>query len=72
MNGVGASRGATASIELLPADEAGNWPMNVLVRGLDPSRDRSDFYELWLTRDGRALRLLRPLRRRRRTDDRWC
>jgi hypothetical protein len=52
MNGVGESRGATASIELLPEDEAGNWPMNVLVRGLAPSRDRTDFYELWLTKDG--------------------
>ena len=26
--------------------------MNVLVRGLEPSRDRDDFYELWLTRNG--------------------
>ena len=39
-----------AQIELLAEDEAGNWPMNVVVRGLAPSRDRSDFYELWLTR----------------------
>ena len=55
MNGVGESRGATASIELLPADEAGNWPMNVLVRGLEPSRDRTDFYELWVTKDGEPV-----------------
>ena len=53
MSGVGEGSGATASIELLPADEAGNWPMNVLVRGLEPSRDRTDFYELWLTTDGK-------------------
>jgi hypothetical protein len=53
MSGVGEASGATASIELLPADEAGNWPMNVLVRGLEPSRDRTDFYELWLTKDGK-------------------
>ena len=52
MAGVGEARGASASIELLPEDEAGNWPMNVVVRGLEPSRDRSDWYELWLTRDG--------------------
>jgi hypothetical protein len=53
MAGVGEAPGASASIELLPDDEAGNWPMNVVVRGLEPSRDRSDWYELWLTRDGK-------------------
>lgn len=47
------ARGATGSIELLPQDASGNWPMLVLVRGLEPSRDRSDFYELWLTKDGK-------------------
>jgi hypothetical protein len=55
MSGVGEARGASASIELLPEDEAGNWPMNVVIRGLEPSRDRSDWYELWLTRDGRLV-----------------
>lgn len=53
MTGVNDGRGASASIELLPQDDSGNWPMNVLVRGLEPSRDRQDFYELWLTRDGK-------------------
>ena len=47
--------GATGSIELLPQDASGNWPMNVLVRGLEPSRDRSDYYELWLTKDGKPV-----------------
>jgi len=47
--------GASGSIELLPQDAAGNWPMNVHVRGLEPSRDRSDYYELWLTKDGRLV-----------------
>jgi len=55
MAGAGAERDATASIEVLPQDEAGNWPMRVLVRGLEPSRDRSDFYELWLTANGRRI-----------------
>lgn len=55
MDGVGAERDATATIEVLEQDEAGNWPMRVLVRGLEPSRDRSDFYELWLTADGKAI-----------------
>jgi Anti-sigma-K factor rskA len=47
--------GATGSIELLPQDASGNWPMLVLVRGLEPSRDRTDFYELWLTKDGKPV-----------------
>ncbi|MGH3073188.1 MAG: hypothetical protein ACRDNB_13105 [Gaiellaceae bacterium] len=55
MSGAGGERDATASIEVLPQDDAGNWPMNVLVRGLEPSRDRSDFYELWLTQDGKPV-----------------
>ena len=53
MNGSAGMRGATGSIELLPQDASGNWPMIVLVRGLEPSRDRADFYELWLTKDGK-------------------
>ena len=44
---------ARATIELLPQDASGNWPLRVLVRGLEPSADREDFYELWLTRDGK-------------------
>ena len=55
MSGAGAEEDATASIELLPEDEAGNWPMRVLVRGLEPSSDRDDFYELWLTDDGKPV-----------------
>jgi hypothetical protein len=53
MAGVGDGRGASASIELLPQDESGNWPLNVLLRGLDPSKDRTDYYELWLTKGGK-------------------
>ena len=53
MTGVGVERDATASIRVLSEDDAENWPMDVLVRGLEPSRNRSDFYELWLTRDGK-------------------
>ena len=52
MAGVNDGRDASASIELLPQDESGNWPLNVRLRGLEPSRDRQDFYELWLTKDG--------------------
>ena len=53
MTGVGPGRAATGSIELLPEDESGNWPMRVLVRGLEPSAGRHDYYELWLTKNGK-------------------
>ena len=52
MTGVGDASEARGSIELLAQDEAGNWPMLVRVRGLEPSADRRDYYELWLTKDG--------------------
>jgi hypothetical protein len=53
MKGVGPVRDATGSIELLPDDESGNWPMRVVVRGLPPSANRDDYYELWLTKGGK-------------------
>ena len=53
MTGVGPTRAATGSIELLPEDESGNWPMRVLLRGLKPSAGRQDYYELWLTKNGK-------------------
>lgn len=52
MAGVGEGRGGFASIEIREQDEAGNWPMVVRLRGLDESRSRDDYYELWLTKDG--------------------
>lgn len=52
MAGTPDASGATAAIELLEEDAAGNWPMRVRLRGLEPSEGREDFYELWLTRDG--------------------
>lgn len=45
--------GAAGTLDLYEQDEAGNWPMKLVLRGLPPSRDRSDSYELWLTKDGR-------------------
>ena len=53
MAGVNDDRGASASIELLPQDESGNWPLNFRLRGLEPSKNRTDYYELWLTKDGK-------------------
>jgi hypothetical protein len=55
MHGAGAAPDASAEIELLDEDAAGNWPMKVIVRGLDQSRSRSDWYDLWLTRDHRLV-----------------
>lgn len=52
MTGVGEAGDAQGSIEILAQDDAGNWPMLVRVRGLEPSSDRRDYYELWLTKDG--------------------
>lgn len=47
MAGTQLAADARASLEVLEIDEAGNWPMELTVRGLPPGR-----YELWLTRDG--------------------
>jgi hypothetical protein len=44
--------GATASIALLPADEAGNWPMRLEVSGL-PALPAGKTYTLWLRHDGK-------------------
>lgn len=55
MTGVGEERDASATIELLAADAAGNWPMRVRVRGLEPNGPGFDYYELWLTKDGELL-----------------
>jgi hypothetical protein len=51
MVGTPAAAGATASIELFDADEAGNWPMEVRVAGLPPAASGRT-YELWLTSGG--------------------
>jgi len=57
MAGVNDGRGASASIEVLPqdAEDNGNWPMLVHVRGLEVSKDRTDYYELWLTKNGKLV-----------------
>ena len=53
MQGTAAAQGASATLLLGEIDEAGNWPMEMTVRGLRtlPPGER---YELLLTKDGEA------------------
>jgi Anti-sigma-K factor rskA len=44
-----AGAGARASLALFPQDDAGNWPMELTVRGL-PTLPEGATYELWLTK----------------------
>jgi len=48
MRGAG---GATASLAVFARDDAGNWPMELTVSGLEPL-PAGETYELWLTRGG--------------------
>jgi len=48
MHGTGAARAASATLDVYPIDEAGNWPMHMTLSGLPEGR-----YELVLTRAGR-------------------
>jgi len=56
MSGTAQAEGARADIELYDIDEAGNWPMELRVRGLQPPASGRP-YELWLTKDGRLAEL---------------
>ena len=53
MQGTGAARGASATLLVGHIDSAGNWPMEMTVRGL-AELPRGQRYELLLTKDGRA------------------
>ena len=55
MSGVGEGQGASATIDVLAVDEAGNYPMDVEVTGLEPNAGSGDWYELWLTKDGKPI-----------------
>ena len=48
----GASHGV---IDIAEKDSVGNWPMQVEVSGLPQQSSRAAYYELWLTRDGKAV-----------------
>jgi hypothetical protein len=51
MQGTSAARGAAATLLVGEIDEAGNWPMEMTIRGL-PALPQGQRYELLLTRDG--------------------
>jgi hypothetical protein len=48
--------GATASLAVFAMDDAGNWPMELTVSGLEPL-PADEKYELWLTRSGKLADL---------------
>jgi hypothetical protein len=52
MDGTSDASAARASLAVYEVDEAGNWPMELTVRGLPPLPG-GELYELWLTRDGK-------------------
>jgi hypothetical protein len=56
MVGTEQAAAASATLELFAADDAGNWPMELEVRGLTPAAS-GRAYELWLTKDGRLAAL---------------
>ena len=53
MSGAG---GANASLEVFEIDDAGNWPMELVVEGLVPPAS-GGLYQLWLTKDGELAAL---------------
>jgi hypothetical protein len=55
MHGVGGGSGSTASIRIAERDSVGNWPMLISVSGLPKQTNRASYYELWLTRRGKAI-----------------
>jgi hypothetical protein len=54
MRGTAAAPVASGSLRLGYADEHGNWPMLVVVRGLEPL-PKSGYYELLLTKKGKPV-----------------
>ncbi len=46
---------ANAVLRIATADSVGNWPMEMTVGGLPKQQSRSAYYELWLTKNGKAV-----------------
>jgi Anti-sigma-K factor rskA len=56
MHGHGKALGqAVALLRLSTPDSVGNWPMKMQVSGLPVQKDRAAYYELWLTKNGKAI-----------------
>ena len=56
MEGTAAATDAAASLMVFDIDDAGNWPLELTVDGLQPTESGRP-YELWLMRDGRLAAL---------------
>jgi len=54
MHGPGGGE-ALAVLRIASADSVGNWEMRVQVSGLPKQKQRSAYYELWLTKNGKAI-----------------
>ena len=52
LQGTHAAPNARASLQLLPADSSGNWPMRLTATGL-PKLDGRSYYEVFLVRHGK-------------------
>jgi hypothetical protein len=50
-----ASAAAHGVINIADKDSVGNWPMQFEVSGLPQQTNRAAYYELWLTRNGKAV-----------------
>jgi hypothetical protein len=53
LQGTAQAANASATIQVGKADEAGNWPLKVVVRGLKPL-PKGQYYEMFLTRGHKA------------------
>jgi len=56
MSGTAAAADASASLTVFDVDDAGNWPMEFTVVGLQPAASGKP-YELWLTKGGEPAAL---------------
>jgi hypothetical protein len=56
MEGTDAAADASASLAVYDIDDAGNWPLEMTVEGLEPAAGGRP-YELWLTKQGQLAAL---------------
>ena len=54
MHGTGLAQNASATLDLGKLDQNGNWPLQVVVRGLKPL-PKGGYYEMWLTKHGKPV-----------------